>query len=580
MKRSIVLAALFAACSKPAAPPPAAATPPPPPADSLPAVTEVEPNDTPDRAQPIDGPARVGGDLHAVQPASHPDEDWYRVQPRSMPQDLRVELSALPSGRVAFEVYDKDRNKLLSVSSDGPAQGCVLPSFRVRDPIYLRVFSPGGAVGHYSLALRLSAPDPDAEAEPNDRAIDATPLPGDHPMHGTIGTPADQDWYRVDLVAPSDGGTAPVAGAVDAGTADAGTPQDPAALARLQISAVPNVRLEVHLFDQDQRPLGALEGRTGEAIDVRDLGLFAGVRSVYVVVQSGYVHGKRVAAPETPYTIAFHAEPAPPNFEIEPNDTVDQATPIANRRYGYLSPQGDVDYYVLHVGTPSLLHARLGPLDHVDTELSVVDRPARPRERDAVLLRANEAGPKEAEVIPSVALPAGDHFVKVEAAAHQVGAHWVRDQENPTDPYELDVSLVPDDGSFEREPNDRPAQATAIKLGQTLRGYAYPARDVDFYRLDLSAQPVGLGVAVKLTGVAKVALALQLRGPLPAGEARTEGPLINTSDHGKAGSPESVRAKLDPGVYLVVVRPDPALRVPGQPGGDPDDAYSLSVQAE
>ncbi|MHB8419525.1 MAG: hypothetical protein ACYDCL_15725 [Myxococcales bacterium] len=587
--RWLPIAALLAACSK--APPPAPvadAGAPAAPADDLPSAAEREPNDSPQQAQLVTASVRINGDLHAVQPASHPDEDWYKVQPAAVPQQLRAELSGLPAGKLGLEVYDGDLNKLLALACE-PGQGCLLPSYRVKGALYLRVFAPGGATGSYTLAVRLSAPDPDAEAEPNDRPLDATTLPLDHPLHGTIGSATDEDWYRVELEAdggmPADGGAAQPRDGGDAGPpADAGplaVDAQPAALLQLHLDGVPGVRLQIHLFDQDQRPIGELSSKQpGDPIQVRDLALMPGVRALYLVVQSGLVHGKRAAAPQTAYTLAVHRDPAPPDFEIEPNDTLDQATPIAARRFGYLSPQGDVDFYLVRVAAPSLLHAKLSGLDHVDTELSVVDRPARARDRDRTLVRVNEGGPREPELIPLVTLPPGDHFVKVEAAAHQVGAHWLRDQENPLDPYELDVSLLPDDGSYEREPNDSPALATPIKLGQSLKGYAYPAKDVDDYRLDLSSQPIGVAALVKLQGVPKVPLSLQLRGPLPAGDPKAEGPLVNTSEHGKAGYPEEIRAKLDPGVYLISVRPAPTVKVAGQPGGDPDDAYTLSVQAE
>ncbi len=594
------------------------------PVEALPAIAEKEPNDTPQTAQLIEGPGRVSGDLHAIQPASHADEDWYKVQPKTVPQDLHAELSGF-AGKIGLEVYDRDLNKLLTLGSEA-GQGCLLPSYRIKDALYLRVFSPSGTTGAYTLALLFKAPDPDAESEPNDRPVDATALPLDHPMHGTIGTPTDEDWYRVDLVpavaaplptptstagtmpAPTPTPTAPTTGTpppptptgtkaptppaapppAPAAPVDAGPPPplpgdaNPDALLQIKLTGVPDLRLQIHLFDQDQRPLGELEGHTpGDGIEIRDFGLMPGVKSVYLVVQSGYVHGKRLAAPSTPYTLTVHKEAAPPNFEIEPNDTVDTATPIAGgKRLGYISPKGDVDYYVVHVTAPSLLHAHLSGLDHVDTELSVVDRPVKAKERDKLVFRINEGGPKEPEIIPAVALAAGDHFVKVEAAAHQVGAHWVRDQENATDTYELDVTLSPDDGTFEREPNNAPAEAMPIKMGQSVRGYAYPAKDVDFYRLDLSAQPVGSAVVIKLQGVAKVPISLQLRGPVPAGDTRSEGALINTSDHGKAGGNEEIRAKLDPGIYLVEVKPAPTVKVAGQPGGDPDDPYTVTVQGE
>ncbi|HUB07723.1 MAG TPA: hypothetical protein VMB50_12005 [Myxococcales bacterium] len=197
--RRLLLAAALCACSKAPTENPApvdagAAHP----ADALPAVTEKEPNDSPQQAQLVTASARISGDLHAVQPASHPDEDWYKVQPATSPQQLRAELSGLPAGKIGLEVYDADTNKLQSLLGEN-GQGCLLPSYRVKGALYLRVFSPSASTGAYTLALQLTAPDPDAEAEPNDRPVDATTLPLDHPMHGTIGTPTDEDWYLVQL---------------------------------------------------------------------------------------------------------------------------------------------------------------------------------------------------------------------------------------------------------------------------------------------------------------------------------------------------------------------------------------------
>ena len=267
---------------------------PPNPADALPAVAEKEPNDTPQMAQLIEGSGRITGDLHPIQPASHPDEDWYKVQPKTVPQDLHAELSGF-AGKVGLEVYDRDLNKLLALTAE-PGQACLMPSYRIKDALYLRVFSPGGTTGPYALALVLKAPDPDAESEPNDRPVDATLLPLDHPMHGTIGTPTDEDWYRVDIgaagadrradpdpdpdrdrdpdrcpapapAAPADAGSPVDAGAPPPLTGDA----NPDALLQIQLSGVPDVRLQIHLFDQDQRPLGELESHSpGDGIEVRD----------------------------------------------------------------------------------------------------------------------------------------------------------------------------------------------------------------------------------------------------------------------------------------------------------------------
>ncbi len=284
-----------------------------------------------------------------------------------------------------------------------------------------------------------------------------------------------------------------------------------------------------------------------------------------------------------PYTITVHREPAPPDLELEPNDTLELATPLVSsaadtsvHRIGYLAPVGDVDDYRLRLDAPARVHVALSALDHVDTELSIVEGDPSSA-AGKTILRVNEGGAKEPEVIPAVTLAAGDHFLRVQAASHKVGDKWVRDQEDPDQPYRLDVDLAPDDGSFEREPNDTAANATPILPGQTLAGFAFPARDVDVYRLDLSTQPVAAGVSFRLTGVLqKIPLALELR----EGRDGSLGELLNSADPGKPGADAQIQQKLEPGIYYLVVKPHPASRAAGVPQSDSETPYKLAVQLQ
>jgi hypothetical protein len=543
----------------------------------VPAVVEREPNDALDRAQVLTAPSRLKGDLHPVQPASQPDEDWYLVQPGAAPSDLSIAVGDFAGGRIVLEVYDHDHNRLLAATATGPLQPVVVPSLRLKDALLLRVASVKGATGNYALTLGISPTDPDAEIEPNDRAVDATPLPLGHALHGSLAGPQDRDWYRIELRSNAGTETATTdASAPDSGAAEAGVPDGgvaaPSRMLRLTLSGLPETKLRLEIFDQAQRPLSQADSHSaGEGIRLRDVLLPADCDAILIAVASA--SGK---TPPAPYQIQAQVEPAPPGLELEPNDTFAQATPIEDWRVGYLAPAGDIDVYRLRISAPSLLRAEVSGIDGVDTELTLVDAPAGPGQRERVLSRVNEGGPKEAEIIPGAVLPIGDHFLRVQAAAHQVGKKWVRDQENADATYRLAVQLTPDDGTFEHEPNDQPGQATDIRIGQSLHGYAYPRRDVDFYRLDLSAQPVAQGIVIHLGGVAKVPLALSLHAASPDGAH--PGSLINTIDHQQTGAAEEIRVKLEPGVYLISVRPHPRDHTLLTPVGDPDDAYALSVQ--
>ncbi len=552
--------------------------------------TETEPNDSPETAQRIEMTETVAGQLDPVQPATRPDEDWYLIQPAHPPQDVRIQLVDIPGrdapagGKFVLEVYDRDHDRIESKTGSLAHDPLTpelasLSALRVRDALYVRI---SGQPFRYKLHVELEAPDPDSEAEPNNRAVDATPLPLDHPLRGTYGSETDQDYYVLDL-AP-DAGTLAAPAASDAGAAalDAGAtaPAEPTEMLRIEVAAIPGVRHSLTLFDDAQVPLARFSSREpGGPLVVRDFALRPGMRRITLLLEAA--HARKKAAAESPsgqpYTLTVHREAAPPNLELEPNDTLDLATPLDATRVGYLFPSGDVDTYRLHLDGPSRIHAMLSALDRVDTELSVVEPPAAGGPASGTtILKVNEGGTKEPEVIPSIALGAGDHFLRVQAAAHQVGSKWVRDQEDPAQAYHLDVERMPDDGSFEREPNDTPDQATPIAPGQTLSGYAFPSRDIDIYRLDLSTQPVPTGVGFRLSGVSKVPLLLELR---EGGEGKL-GELLNSADSGKPGVETQLQQKLDPGVYFLVVKPHPASRAPGLPQSDSETPYKLTVQLQ
>ena len=318
---------------------------------------------------------------------------------------------------------------------------------------------------------------------------------------------------------------------------------------------------------------------------VRDYALRPGIHRLTLLLEGA--HGRRKAPADfpsgQPYTLTVHREAAPPDLELEPNDTLELATPLlasagstSLHGTGYLSPIGDVDDYRLHLDAPARVHVTLSALDHVDTELSVVEPLPAGSPAGSTILKVNEGGAKEPEVIPAITLAAGDHYLRVQAASHKVGEKWVRDQEDPDQTYRLEVEIASDDGSFEREPNDTASNATPILPGQTLSGFAFPAKDLDVYRLDLSGQPVAAGVSFKLTGVPKVPLTLELR----EGKDGSLGELLNSADPGKPGAEAQIQQKLDPGIYFLIVKSHPTSRAPGLPQADSDTPYKLMVQLQ
>ena len=129
---------------------------------------------------------------------------------------------------------------------------------------------------------------------------------------------------------------------------------------------------------------------------------------------------------------------------------------------------------------------------------------------------------------------------------------------------------MPDDGSFEKEPNNSPERATLLTPGKPLRGTVFPKRDSDFYRLDLSERPVRTSLVLSLIGVLKLDVGLYLHRLDEDGKPQ----LVQTSDRAKGDAPESIRYSAEPGVYLLEVR-DAKNRE-----SNFQDPYQLSVDEE
>ncbi len=527
---------------------------------------------------------------------ARPDEDWYLLF-TDHPRVVDVRMSGIPGTEVVLEVFDVARNRLAVVTSDGEGRPTRLPNLSVKDKLLLKV-SAGrrGAGGAYTLSLLFSEPLAGTEEEPNDRAADATEVTsapegqGPWVVKGLLSHGSDEDYFRLVLAPPETADAGPsdagAAAEADTGTAepalaqalpvDGGTPPAAAEVARLPLrlglSAVPGVRFEVQVLSEAQAQLFVGRGQEGLPFDQRNVAVRATDRVVYVVVRSAWTGaGKdahRGSNPDVPYTLTVSREAAGANSEYEPNDDMAHATPLPLNGYkeGFLSPKGDVDYYVLRVPQPSLARFELSGLDRVDLVLSVVAPGDKPGTEKA-LLKSNDGAVKEPERLNSVAC-ASECYVKVEGAPRKVDGKWVRDFENADQPYRLTVTTTPDTGAEEREPNDSAETATPLSPGKPIRGTIYPKRDVDFYRLDLGDRQVKTPLRATLTGILKVDVALYLYRQ----EADGSLTLVQTADRAKGDAPEVIRYAAEPGTYFFKVQDSKNRESNFQ------DSYQLTVE--
>src|SRR6218665_539906 len=579
---------------------------------------EKEPNERPEQALALAKDATVSASLGADP--SKPDEDWYRLAPAS-PRVADVSVSGIPGGDVLLEVYDAPGVRSASINSAGVGKPERFPNLFVEHERWVRVASARkGTGGAYTLEVRYHAPEDGVEREPNDRAVDATPLPLGQAVAGFIGHAGDEDWYRLELPEPTHptpppdatGATTPPpanpsptaetpAPGTDSGppaegsvTPEPGTPsedsttggpssaenmapldvpipvpqqalptpapapipEEPAMVAlKIDLGGIEGVRPELSVLTAAEAPLFTTKGNEGEALSLRNVGIRASDRVVYLVVKSGWSgtgkEAKRGFNPEKAYTLTVTQEEAGANAELEPNEELYKATPLplAGYKEGFLSPKGDVDHFVLKTSEPVLARVELSGVERMDLELSVIQPPEGENQKETVLQRANDGAIKEPERLNNVACSGACYF-RVQSASRKVEGKWVRDYENAEQPYRLSITTVPDDGSQEREPNNSTERATELTLGRAVRGTVYPLKDVDYYQLDLSDRPVRTALKATLLGILKVDVGLYLHHLGEDGKLS----LVQTSDRAKGDQPEVIRYSAEPGVYLLEVR--------------------------
>ncbi|WP_199732811.1 MULTISPECIES: ABC transporter substrate-binding protein [Corallococcus] len=461
------------------------------------------------------------------------------------PNDRAVDAAALPLGQTV--------TAFLGHSGDEDWYRVELPD----------TGTPGGEVPVQAPAPDTApaapgAPAPTGAAVPPPSVPDETPVIDDNaaPSPSPEGTFAGGEPPATPPATPPAGeiaGEAAGSAVVDAGIPL--PPEVPSVALKIELSAVEGVRPEISVLSAAEAPLFTLQGKEGEPLALRNIGVRATDRVVYLVVKGGWVGtGKaqrRTFNAQVPYTLTVSQEEAGAHAELEPNDELTKATPLtgAGYREGFLSPKSDVDNYVLTTREPVLAKVELTGVDRLDLTLSMVEPPQGDGQKETVLLKANDGALKEPERLNNVACN-GTCYFRVEGSFRKVGAKFVKDFENAEQPYRITVTTVPDNGSEEREPNNTSERAQDLALGKAVRGTVYPAKDVDYFRVDLSDRPVRTSLTATLLGILKVDVGLYLHRLQPDGKLT----LVQTSDRAKGDQPETIRYSAEPGVYLFEVR--------------------------
>jgi len=152
------------------------------------------------------------------------------------------------------------------------------------------------------------------------------------------------------------------------------------------------------------------------------------------------------------------------------------------------------------------------------------------------MIQLNAGGELEPEFLPTLGmLPQQVYYFKIENKSNSG---------NPSEFYSLVTELGRYYNELEFEFNNSPETASSIFANRSVSGFLHPGGDVDFYRIDLTANSKSL-VEAKLTGILKVNTDLNLYNSNLTEIARaTDRPMEET---------EKLSAKVGHGIYYLKV---------------------------
>lgn len=509
VKRSLILLALLAAACGP--------------------TKEAEPNDSFQQATFLKAGQVAKGRLSSAK-----DEDWYRVE--SAGGSLSARIGGIRDVDFTLTLLDKDRTVLKKVDETvAGGDEALLDAGLPTGSYYLVVANKNekaaNAEQEYELATTVE-PAAGREAEPNDKALQATPVEPSGTVRGHYWPTKDllsedpdaveEDWYAVDVQ------------------------REGVFLLNVDVSEVPKVDPQLEVYDATGYKLKELDaGGVGEAESLRSFGV-RGPAKFFLRLRTKH---KGAGNAEVPYDLMTELLPYQGRVEFEPNEQPAEATPLAGDSIqGAVSPAGDADWYKVTTdsATRQVLRAELSGLPGADLVLSV---------RDAFgndLLVVNNTGKEQPEVLTGWGLPGGDAYIVVtEKDGKKADARRT---------YTLDKKLIPFQEGLEWEPNDSTRTVQAIKPGATVDGYLAPKGDEDWYEFNLYQKGV---LKLEVSGVFNVAPVLTFYDQ--------EFAVLGTARAGKVGLPAELTKEAEPGTYYVRLQAGDAAQ------NNTRDKYSFRV---
>ncbi len=314
------------------------------------------------------------------------------------------------------------------------------------------------------------------EKEPNDSIELALSVNEGTIVKGFIGTPKDQDWYKISI------------------------PSDSSAILKSELTGVIGINLKMELFDsQNQKLVEADKNKEAEGEIITNYGLSSG--DYFLRVRELWTEGKeRKFNDTTAYQLSIHLASVQPTAEFESNDKAIKANLIQPEQSmrGYISPYKDVDWFKIMLPKygNQYLELQLSGLENVALQLEVYDP------IEALLIKRTSLEKGEGVAILNLGIKPELEFYYIAVQ----GGTW---QSNEDSTYELAANFKSYEGKMEFEPNDKLVRASQIARGDTIRGFFDASDDIDWYQLQCFAPDAQIA-RIEAMGIPKINLKLTL----------------------------------------------------------------------
>ena len=305
---------------------------------------ELEPNDDPRHPQVLGVDGAVTGVLGKRRSQHQADQDCFALPKLPAGQVLTVEVTGLPNMDLQLALHDKDGDARLTVDHRGRGQGELLrlpdPGLPVTAVCVTEAVAENGVASeslsdHYQLQVQAMALPEGAEHEPNDQPP-GEPLAIDAPRSGSLDGPRDRDVFRLEGAA--DGRLMWIA--LD-----------------LQDNPPPGVRFA--LYDQAGRMVASRALAPAEKH--AKLGFVPAGDQIpdRLVIFRQALKDTPLSPDEVTYRVTFTQRDLIPLIEEEPNETPEQATPLALGSWTLGNAADGQDWLRLEGGDASFARVRL-----------------------------------------------------------------------------------------------------------------------------------------------------------------------------------------------------------------------------